>query len=295
MKKFFLVFVTVFAVVIGTVYAQQEDGEGIAVNCDNGAEFTNGIEVTVVQMRSGFNYTATAIGLNGFDPVLAVLNEDGDGLCSDDERDADYYEAELPTTGFVESSNRTAQVVFSQNSRSAFADVSLVVGGVDDEVGEVVLILEGMAATDADGAGDVFAVRLTEDMVNSEIPLSVYMVSVSSRFDPLLGLIDSDYNYLEDGDGNTVYCDDAGNEETCWGEHESLEDSGLSRTEERALPGGELDAMLSIPLSNVDFDQGDQWYNFVATSYRQETFGDYMMAFHFSVGDASQREDEDED
>ena len=70
---------------------------GVSVTCTDGRSFDNGIEVTVVQMRSGFTYTATAIGLNGFDPVLAVLDSSGNGLCTDDNRDVAGYTVSLPT------------------------------------------------------------------------------------------------------------------------------------------------------------------------------------------------------
>src|SRR5262245_5280181 len=71
---------------------------GFSVNCDNGTSFSNGVEFRIHQMRTGFNYTATAIGLNGFDPVLAVLNTNSNnGLCNDDDATATQYTANLPT------------------------------------------------------------------------------------------------------------------------------------------------------------------------------------------------------
>jgi hypothetical protein len=90
--------------------------QGYSVDCDNGSSFTNGVEVRVVQMRAGFTYTATAIGIDGFDPVLAVLNESGTGFCSDNAREAADYSADLPTVGSVSSSTSSAQVRFDQNN-----------------------------------------------------------------------------------------------------------------------------------------------------------------------------------
>jgi hypothetical protein len=290
MKKLFVLFILVslFAIGFSTTLAQGKNtskGSGITVTCDNGASFNNGVKVIVVQMRSGFNYTATAIGINGFDPVLAVFDErTGNGLCSDDHRTASYYEADLPTSGYVEPNRTTAQVTFSQNSRSAFADVSLVVGGLDDQEGEVVVILEGMAATSADGTGDIFAVQLTPSIVNAEIPLTAYMIAITDALDPLLYLAAGEYDeVMEDTDGNFVYCDDAGSRNDCWGTSDNLRGAGVSRTSNRAVPGGTKDAMLSIPLTNVDLEAGEQYYTFISTSYRRQTFGDYVMAFHFGI------------
>src|SRR5262245_29821169 len=101
--------------------AQSSGGSGMSVTCTDGSEFDNGVEIVVSQMRSGFTYTATAIGLNGFDPVLAVLDtKTGNGLCNDDEPDASNYAANLPTTGYVPASGTSGQVRFNQNISKTF-------------------------------------------------------------------------------------------------------------------------------------------------------------------------------
>lgn len=253
---------------------------GFEVTCDDGRSFTNGVEVVVVQMRSGFSYTATAVGINGFDPVLAILDESGRGLCADDDVNAAMYGASLPTTGFVEPSPLSSQVQFSNNSRNAFADISLVVGGFNDTGGEFVLILEGMALTSADGAGDPFSVQVTPGMVDSGIPLTTYMIAVTNRFDPLIAQIDGDYNFIEDPEFGFVACDDAGNASLCYGESSSLVGSYVSRSSNRQLPGGELDAMLYLPLEQ-GFEGG--YFNFLMRSPNMETFGDYIVAFHMGI------------
>ncbi len=281
-----LLLLLVSAITVQMAAAQDDEPTGINVDCEDGGSFSNGVKVTVVQMRSGFNYTATAVGLNGFDPVLAVLGEDNSGLCSDDTTSADYYEAYLPTTDVVEPSPRTAQVAFSQNSAEAFADVSLVVGGFGDTDGEFILILEGMVATDADGAGDIFSVQLTPGLVTSEIPLSVYMISVTNQFDPLIYLMGEELgDVMLDTDEVPVLCDDAGNESSCWGISALLDEYGVSRANGNVLAGGQYDAMLTIPLTNVDLEEEpEQYYTFIATSYPGQSFGDYMMGFHLATG-----------
>src|SRR5215212_967340 len=119
-----LVFILLTLSLVAPVGAQD-----YSVTCNNGGSFDNGVEVQVVQMRTGFDYRATAIGLNGFDPVLAVLDASGEGLCDDDNPDASGYSANLPSTGAVPASNLSSQVTFSNNSGNAFEDISLVVGG----------------------------------------------------------------------------------------------------------------------------------------------------------------------
>ncbi len=255
---------------------------GRSVFCDDSTEFSNGIEVRVIQMRTGFTYTATAVGINGFDPVLAVLDAQGRGLCVDDAVQASDYSAWLPSTGAVPASGRSAQVTFANNGRSAFADISLVVGGYGDAKGEFILILEGMTLTTADGQGDPFALQITPGMIASAVQPTVYMIAVTSRFDPLIAVIDEDYNFVQDANKNDIACDDAGDTSTCWGESATLSGSYISRTQGRELGGGPFDAMLRL-----DATAGNEglFYNFLMRSSGMNSFGDYIVVFHMGIGD----------
>jgi microcompartment protein CcmK/EutM len=282
-----LCLVAMFSFIIPTA---AQDNEGYAVTCDNGAEFSNGVEILVNSMRAGFTYTATAIGIGDFDPVLAVLDANGQGLCADDTREAASYSVDLPTSGLVSASTSSAQVLFSQTSGQNMADVSLVVGSVGDTSGEFILLLEGMAATSADGSGDPFSVRLTPGMVNSGVPLTVYMISVTGELDPLIARIDSDYNFIYEGD-QQVYCDDAGDAALCWGQSTLLNNSYVTRRGNERLGGFAQDAMLSIPLEGVELDPNPdfRFINYLMTSYEQSSFGDYVLAFHIGTGGSGEK------
>ncbi|PJF39955.1 MAG: hypothetical protein D6737_01305, partial [Chloroflexi bacterium] len=52
-----------FAMLIGSLSIVLPAGAqgGVTVTCDNGPDITNGVEIVVNQMRTGFTYTATAI------------------------------------------------------------------------------------------------------------------------------------------------------------------------------------------------------------------------------------------
>ncbi|MBL8119903.1 MAG: hypothetical protein JNJ78_20395, partial [Anaerolineae bacterium] len=65
-----LLLVAVLLVVAFPVSAQKNkgSGSGIEVTCPDGTQIFNGVEV-IINMRAGFTYTATAIGVNGYDPV----------------------------------------------------------------------------------------------------------------------------------------------------------------------------------------------------------------------------------
>ena len=255
---------------------------GISVTCDDGTSFDNGVEIIVNQMRSGFNYTATAIGIGEFDPILAILDANGRGLCNDDSDDALEFFVDLPSTGEVSANARSAQLVFSQNMND-MVDVSLVVGGFNSEPGEFVLILEGMATTPEDGAGDPFSVQITPGLAGSDVELSAYMLGVVDVVDPVLYVADAELDPFIDDAGETVLCDDGGNESLCWGESFNLGGARVARTLGRVVNGDSTDAMLTVPMfefADLDFAEGPFYVTFVMTRHESSGMGDYVIAFH---------------
>lgn len=254
---------------------------GRTVNCDSGARFDNGIEVRAVQLRSGYNYTATAIGINGFDPVLAVLNSQGRGLCTDDDSTAAKYGAWLPTTGEVRPSNTSSRITFANNSNNAFTDISLIVGGLNNQTGEFVLIIEGMVLSSADGIGDVFSVQLTPGLIKSGVAPSAYMFAVTSGLDPQISSVNQNYEYVRDANKAYITCDNAGYT-SCWGSSTDLGGGYYVSRSSGYVAGGSYDAMLTIPTS-----AGSEWYfyNYAMQSSGLNSFGDYVVAFHLGIGD----------
>jgi len=287
MKRMMALFVLAALLLLaGTIVQAQDIGE-FTVNCDDGTSFTNGIEFQVVSMRAGYDYVATAVGINGFDPVLAVLGEGGQGLCSDDNTAARRYAADLPTTGSVPASNLSSQVTFNHDSDSGFQDVSLVVGGYGDQYGEFILILEGMGVTAADNAGDPFSVRLTPSMINSGVPLDVYMITRGqSNVDPIISLVDADLNVRTDDSGNDIMCDDAGSD-LCWGNYVDLSDYDVT-INSGTLPGWQYDSYLSFDLSDLTLsDDPDQnFLSFLMSSY-EGSQGQYLLVFHAGTGEVA--------
>ncbi|MDX1996029.1 MAG: hypothetical protein SF029_26860 [bacterium] len=283
MKRFSLILVLLLLFAAVNVSTAQNDDGTISVECEDGGEF-NGVEVTVFQMRPGFSYTATVLGINDFDPILAVLNEGDSGTCTDDTPGVDELEAELPSTGEIDGSDNNVQIRFNNGNSNDFNDVRLVVGGEDDEPGEFLLILQGMAVTEADGLGDIFIVRLNEPTIESEVNVTAYAISITDSLDPLLFLVDGDGETIQDGDDQDVQCDDAGSDSLCWGESEELSDSFVPLADGTRLGGYSLDSMLSLPLEDLE---ANTFFNFVVNSYNNSTFGDYVIAFHIAIGEGT--------
>lgn len=247
-------------------------------SCAAETDFTRAVEVRVIQMRSGFTYTATVLGLNGFDPSLAVMDQYGNGLCVDDDPNAASYSVSLPTSGEVMPSDRNAQLTFTYNGAETFADISLWVASTDNQPGEFVLLLEGMVVTDADGAGDPLSLLITPGMIQSGVTPTAYMFSMNGEMDSYIGLIDQNYNWLLDAENRYIACDDAG--ASCWGQSAALNESYVAWTNESWIAGGQFDSMLSLPVE-PGFEGG--FYNFVMRSSNMATFGDYVAAFHIGM------------
>ncbi|GAB4521110.1 MAG: hypothetical protein OHK0046_32110 [Anaerolineae bacterium] len=270
--------------------SQSEIAGGVGVDCTLGnnqeANFDNGVEIVIVDMPANVNYTATAIGLNGFDPVLAVLDtETRNGACEDDTDTADSYQANLPTAGQVSAATRNPQVGFTQDSGAALADVSVVVGGYENAAGEFLVVIEGMTVDPADGVGDIYAVRLTQSLMQSGTALNIYMIAYETALDPLLYLGDPEtMTPLDLGGGEVVQCDDAGNAARCWGTSEDLGRYNVTVEGGSQLNGGPLDAMLTIPLEGLDVAQdGSLYFNFVFTAAPNGGTGPYAAVFHMGT------------
>jgi hypothetical protein len=257
---------------------------GINVTCPDGTAITNGVEL-IVNMRAGFTYTATAVGINGFDPIMAVQNDAGVQVCVDDSPAASTYTANLPTTGTVGNSNVNAQAEFSLDPLpDEIGDVSIIVSGFRGAPGEFVLILEGVAVTPEDGEGDPFAAVVTPNLATSGVPATAYMVAVTGELDSLMTLADPNFDVTLNPDGDTIVCNDAGTG-TCWGESQDLSAFSVSRTRDRVLDGHATDAMLSIPLgAYAELDPNQAYLLGFLMSSRRSTIGDYLVVFHLGIG-----------
>jgi hypothetical protein len=157
-------------------------------------------------------------------------------------------------------------------------DISLIVGDFNGNAGEFILVLEGMAVTSADGAGDPFTVDVNSSVAGATAPLTVYMIGAETQLDPLVHLTDNSLNVWLDTEGIAINCDDGGTN-TCWGTSSDLSTTQIMRGSSGALRADNRDAMLSLPIQDLD----PQPMTFVMSSYNRETTGLYAIAFHMGL------------
>lgn len=267
----------------------QTISSAIEVTCPGGGGITNGVSIGV-NVRPG-TYLVTVIGINGFDPVLAIWDgAAGQTLnCIDDAPGAATYSALLPTTGLIAPSSFNAQLQIV-NQSGDFRDFYAVIGGFGDSTGEALVIFEELAVTSADGtgitAGDPFYIEVTQNLLNSQVPLTAYMISLTNVLDPYVSLINDEA--VATIDGLPVICDDAGTPARCFGDPGTLTSSYIAYTAPNGdtynLPGYPFDAALRFD-PFVLATNGVDTAEVRLSSFNQSTFGDYIAAFHVGIGD----------
>lgn len=266
------------------------DLAGIDITCPDGQVINDGVEIEVFLMRPGFNYTATVIGIGDFDPVLAVVPTDliSEGqatLCNDDANSASGYRVNLPTTGNIIANSRASQQVFN-HSNSDMMSISLIVGEFNRNAGEFVIVLEGMASTSADGAGDPFIVRLTPNVNASERGIAAYMIGAESQIDPLFYVSTvNDFGEPLVLGGEALSCDDGGDSSICYGTSASLDSSSVMVAGSRVINADARDPMLSLVFNFDDIQTLDDSLvlPFVMTTFNRASTGRYITAFHIGV------------
>lgn len=262
--------------------AAQSIPASIAVDCPGGGSINNGVAVGV-NVRPG-TYRITALGIDGFDPVLAIYETASESTlnCVDDAPAAASYSALLPTTGVIVPSPLNAQLILNYPG-SDFGNYFAVVGGLGDTTGEAVIVFEELAVTSADGsgalAGDPYYINITQNMINSGIPVTTYMISLTNVLDPYISLVEDDTVI--------VTCDDAGNPARCFNDVGTLLSAFIGYTapnnEVLVLGGYQFDAALSLDPAELAAE-GITIADVRLSSFNQNTVGDYIAAFHVGIG-----------
>jgi hypothetical protein len=223
---------------IGDGAAQVTSTEGsVSLFCDERLIYDNGVQVTLPD--DGRIYQVTLLGVGDVDPMLGLVAEDGTGICYDNQPETLLMRLQLPS------------VTASGSPLSALgqADAALrtiVAGGQGSAAGSYILLIEGGAITETDAAS--ISVEISPGMVSAYDYLTVYAIAANDELDPALVLVDEAGAAISTVDGSTLFCDNAGQVDSCPPDTISLNGSFVPLAEGGSLPALELDAMLLLPV-----------------------------------------------
>jgi len=233
----------------------------LALTCDDELLAENALEFMLPD--DGVVYTVTALGVDDVDPVLAVVDEQGNGICETDSLAAEAYGVNLPN------------IQASGNEGSALVEVSadrrVIVADQTGLGGEFVLLVEGASAS---AEGQIFSVRATPGMISAGSSLGLFAIALTTELDPLLALNDETSALF--GEEEAIVCEGSGERATCYGEPPRLNDYNLTLADGDILRGYELDPLLRLPLSDVPENIGLPFGVYA----QQQTSGDYVLVVH---------------
>jgi hypothetical protein len=227
-----------------------EDG-AYQLTCDDQVIWSKGIPLTFPDMPQDTLYTITAIGNVGYDPVLALVDENGTGVCADDTPLASTYQLNLPTWQIPPQTTGAQLIIESPNQR-------VFVGGKEGVGGDVFVLIEGMSMSNM--PLQRLQIETTKGMVDASSYVTTVMIAETSDLDPLLSWLNDAGEVNTDIQGASVTCDNAGIPESCYGESVSLRGSTIALAQERVLPLDSVDAQLNLPIYP---DMGGQVLNIV--------------------------------
>lgn len=155
----------------GGVSGESNIGDDVfIITCDTGEEIIGGVKFTFININAGTNYRVTALGIDGFDPQLAVATSPTEGYCNDDEVGAINSEVAVPGFGLLTADSTSSQVTI----RGSGGNVDVLVGGYEGATGQFAVVIEGLAISPADEL-DAFLVSVPPVVQDQEV--GVYMVS----------------------------------------------------------------------------------------------------------------------
>src|SRR5687767_8685501 len=111
------------------------------ITCSTGESVVGGIKFTFVNVNPDFQYRVSAIGIDGFDPVVAVIIAPGWGDCSDDYLDVSGSQISVSDTGVIQATTTDAQVDIYTGGGG---NIDVLVGGYAGSTGKFALVVEGL-------------------------------------------------------------------------------------------------------------------------------------------------------
>lgn len=251
-------------------FAGCADEEGLQYGARFWATQLNGVTINV-----------TAVGVDGFDPAITVLDPEGNiVICNDDGRDVEFMAFTLPSldegqvAGPSEKS-ATASFAVASDERK---DFEIIVTSADGKPGEFVLLIDGPSVFPASDE-DQYRIVTNEFMNANEVPLGVYAANLRLPENPLHPSI-----HLAIGDTFELDCAASSSRQLCGGDTVDL--TGYTVQLEELAEGEE-----PITLTGNDvytfFELGGTEgveMEFEISSAAASSTGPYALFIHTGVG-----------
>lgn len=200
-----------------TVFAQLEPTEQtptseseFLLTCQDGLEIVVSSRIVLRQVSPEFSYRFTAVGIDDYDPVLAVITGPGSGNCNDNVDGLGGSQIAVPGIGFVEANDLSAQVT-ARTALNQFGDVEVAVGGIAGSTGQFAVVVEGFRISPST---ELDQVLISVPGAAANETLGVFMIGRTDSLDPTMRLYDG--SAAENGaiDLSTLsplaICDDGG-------------------------------------------------------------------------------------
>jgi hypothetical protein len=266
-----LVLVVLAALAVGVVPMAMAGNANQFAGCADEVGLEFGARFGVKQVN-GLTMSFTAVGVDGFDPELTVLDQTGEVVaCDNDSNDVAGVSVVLPN---VEAgpSDTSAKVEVTVPGDQGRFDFEIVVTGADNTSGEFVLLYEGAEVFGATNVDD-FSYTTTDLQAEAEVPFGVYAANLKRpdlAIDPEISVTFGDQSQT---------CSKSSSSALCQGEHEDLTDFTVTLDEEAgpiALNGD--DVMLYYELGG-----GAAEFGISVGSYQQASFGAYTLIVYSGV------------
>lgn len=182
------------------------------ITCETGEEIVVSARITLLNVNPEFGYRISAVGINSFDPIAAIITEPGVGRCNDNTEGLAGSQLAVPGIGFVEANALSSQFV-ARTPSNGFADIEIVVGGLAGSTGEFALVIEGLRIN-PEGESDQLLVSVPESATSEA--LGVFMIGRPDELNPFMRVFDGTGAEAGEGlvdlEGLTplATCDDAG-------------------------------------------------------------------------------------
>lgn len=230
-----------------------------------GARFT-------VKQVNGFNMVITAVGVDGFDPAITILDQNGEVVaCNNDSADATEVAFNLPGAT-AEASELSARADVRIPGDQGRFDYTVIVTSNTETSGEFVLMYSGAEVFGSTNI-DSFEFITNEAQAEAEVPLGIIAANLKR---PELAIdLELSFTY----GSTTQICQDSSSTSLCEGDSEDLTGYTVTLTADDgpiALNGD--DAFLRYVLGG----QADT-YEIQVGSDNKASFGAYVLLLHSAV------------